>query len=295
MALFRKKRKNIPNTNTFSPEIYRTVPPLGRVHGIKTINLHHPGLNHRQAADQRPKSPADHHRTHQLSEKHGFPKEKNVKRRKNPRKQSRFSDAIILKIKKIFIWAIILAALYVFFQIFKEDLFGFMKGYPIIWNIYTHIEAQILKHTLLGLLYYSFLSSLFFIFLPIEILFMYYMNFGFNIWSLLGIIMIGNLLGLSFNYWFGRIVGLRFVKFLMKDNFERIHKKVSRYGGFIIFFGNIIIFPMEIASLLFGAMKYSYKKFFWYSFFGKIIKFIILIFGKDFFLEKILPWFFGIF
>jgi len=50
----------------------------------------------------------------------------------------------------------------------------------------------------------------------------------------------------------------------------------GKVGSFLIFFGNIIIFPIELFSFAVGAAKYPYKKFLLYTVIGKIIKFAIM-------------------
>ncbi len=200
--------------------------------------------------------------------------------------QSKLRDFFYKQWKKYRIKILVLIILILSWFIFRALILEFIQQYPLLWGAYSHVQTQIISKTLLGLFYYSFLSSLFFIFLPIELIFLFYSTLDHPTYAVVLIVIIGNLFGLIFNYITGRILGKSILRYFMKNKFETFHKLVLKYGGLILFLGNVVIFPIEPASLVYGAARYPFRKFLWYSLSGKILKFLLLIFGKTYLVAR---------
>jgi membrane protein YqaA with SNARE-associated domain len=171
----------------------------------------------------------------------------------------------------------------------QEQIIGWMKSYYPVWLIYSHVSAEISGRTLLGLFYASFFGGLFFVFIPVELIFIYYSALPYpHVW-IVGITILGNLLGLAVDYAIGRMVGLGIVKKLLKERFEKFSLLLMKYGGLVIFVGNILIFPIEIITLLIGAGKYPFKRFLLLSALGKLAKYVIMLLAQQWLITYVVP------
>lgn len=178
---------------------------------------------------------------------------------------------------KLFLILVIASIIYICYLFFQNEMLGILKMNPYIWGFISHITGEIAGRTILGLLYASFFGSLFFIFLPMEVIFVYYLTLGYSIPLLIALTMLGYLIGLSIDYLFGFAVGTRIVKFFVREKFDRFHDMVTKWGGAVVFVGNLIIFPIQPVSVVVGSARYSYKKFFMFSALGFFAKLFILV------------------
>lgn len=165
---------------------------------------------------------------------------------------------------------------------------------PTVWSAYQSIMAEVEARTLIGLAYASFFGSLFFISLPVEAIFVYYLGLNYYVVQIITIVMLGNILGMIINYGFGWLIGERVVKFFMKKNYHSFRKKLDRAGSFLILLGNIIPFPIEPFAVFLGAVKYKFRWYIFYTIIGKLIKFILLSIGYAFFIKFAAPHLEGI-
>lgn len=198
--------------------------------------------------------------------------------------------------KKIILWTLgIILAITIWSLL---DVAGYfiqlMQMNPTVWSYYQAISAQIEGRTLLGLFYASFFGSLFFISLPVEVIFLYYLGLNYYVVQIITVVMIGNILGMLFNYGFGRLIGERIVKYFMKENYGKFRKKIEKAGALLILIGNIIPFPIEPLAVFLGAVKFRFSSFIMWTGIGKFIKFIILAFGYTYVLKYAGPYLDGV-
>ncbi len=198
--------------------------------------------------------------------------------------------------KKILFWiAIILLALVVWSLIDVPGyLLQLLQMNPTVWAWYQAISAEIEGRTLLGLLYASFFGGIFFISLPVEVIFLFYLGLNYYVVQIITVVMIGNLLGMLFNYGFGRLIGEKIVRHFMKENYEKFRKKLDKAGAMLILIGNILPFPIEPFAVFLGAVKYRFSSFMLWTAVGKMIKFLILAFGYTYFLKYAGPYLDGV-
>jgi membrane protein YqaA with SNARE-associated domain len=188
---------------------------------------------------------------------------------------------------KLFLLTIIASAVYIGYLFFQEEIVGILKMNPYVWGFFTHIIGEISERTILGLLYASFFGSLFFIFIPLEMIFLYYLTLGYSPPLLIALTMLGYLAGLSLDYLFGFAVGARLVKFFVGGKFEKFHDMVTKWGGIVVLLGNFILFPIQPVSVVIGSARYSYKKFFIFSAVGLFMKLFALIMLFVYFKDRI--------
>ncbi len=196
---------------------------------------------------------------------------------------------------KLLIISVVLILFYIGFLWIKPYLVAYLNSHPWINAIYQHIIYQISQKTYLGLFYASFFGAIFFIAIPLEIILLYYISLGYNIFFIGAVSIIGGVLGLFINYLIGLLLGKKIMKYLFKDSFNKMHDWVEKYGGFFLVIGCAVPSPVELVTVVFGTAKYSIKKFFIYTTIGKILKIIILYFLADWLLKVVIPKFSGIF
>jgi membrane protein YqaA with SNARE-associated domain len=192
---------------------------------------------------------------------------------------------------------IILIVLYLYFNfhVVKGYFFDILKQNPTIYSYYLYMEAHIANATYIGLFFVSILGSLFFLALPSEMLFIYYLGFSDHFFPVLIVLMIaGNLVGLFINYAFGWVLGERFLLWMFKEKkFWQYKDRVDRYGGYLLFIGNILPGPIEVLVLFYGGFKFNLKRYMFLCFMGRLTKYIILFIAYYFFWDQILLFYEG--
>ncbi len=178
--------------------------------------------------------------------------------------------------------------LYLFYDTLLGYFFTILKLNPAVYRIYLNLEYQIANNTLTGLLYISILGSLFFLTIPSEALFIYYLtSTQYFFFFILVILIFGNVIGLIFNYLFGRILGENLMRKVFSKNFDKYKNRIDKYGGLVIFFGNILPGPIEVLSIFYGSFKFNFSRYVFLSFMGRLIKYSILFLLYIYFWDQI--------
>ena len=194
-----------------------------------------------------------------------------------------------LKVFKYPIIIISIILIYLFYNPILEVFFNFLAKNPTMYSYYLYIEGQISNLTLTGLFFFSILSSLFFLILPSEATFLYYIEVTNHFFlSIILFSILGNFVGMTFNYLFGRILGEKLlIKLFNEKDFFKYKNIIDKYGGYMLFFGNIFPGPIEFIAVFYGGFKFSYKRYIYLTLMGRIIKYIILTFAFFFFWNEI--------
>ncbi len=214
--------------------------------------------------------------------------EKDQKEQRKKRKRFRRTRALI---RKLVIWALIIGTIYLLFVLFKEDIIGLLKTNQTTWAIYVHISTQIAEKSLLGLFYAGFFGSLFFILIPLEAVFFYYLALPYHPAVVLVVMLISSVLGLGVDYILGRLVGEGVLLRFQGKMFEKYKRAMERFGGLIIFFTNIVPFlPVQLISVAVGATRFGLKRFMIYTTFARGVYLLGLLYTADFFTVYLLPY-----
>lgn len=192
---------------------------------------------------------------------------------------------------KIFVLIAVISLLYLLYLTYQDQLIALLQKNAFVWAVVSHITAQIAGRTFLGFLYATFFGSLFFITLPLELLFLYYYSLDtFSPLLLVGIAVGAITLGLSLDYFFGRLLGERALRFFIRDDYDRFHKLLEKWGALIIFVGSLVVFPIQIVAVVIGAGEFSFKKFFFAALLGTLLKYTALVFFGNYIVDLVLPW-----
>jgi membrane protein YqaA with SNARE-associated domain len=190
---------------------------------------------------------------------------------------------------KLFLLLVVVSIAYIGYLYFQEDILEILRMNPYVWAFFSQVVGEISKRTLLGLFYTSFFGSLFFIVIPIEVLFIYYLTLGYSVPIVIALTMIGNIMGLCLDYLFGFIVGAKILKFFFGEKFDRFQNIVTKWGAVVVFFGNVIIFPIQPVSVVIGSAKYSFKKFLIFTILGIFVKIFTLLVVSFYLKENLYP------
>ena len=138
------------------------------------------------------------------------------------------------------------------------------------------------------MLYTAIFGSLFFLAIPSEALFVYFLDLKNYPGVLILLLMVaGNVIGLIINYLFGRLLGERFVAKIFSKNFEKYQEKINSSGGWILLLGNIFPGPIELITVFYGSFKFPLGQYIYLVFMGRLIKYIILFVLFTFYWDSI--------
>ena len=192
---------------------------------------------------------------------------------------------------KIKWWFIILGIvlIYLFYDLILSAILDLLKSNPTIYKYYLGIEYEISNNTLKGLFFVAIFGSVFFLALPSEALFIYFLDSTtYPSLFVIIIMLLGNATGLTFNYFFGRILGERVIERMFKKNFEKYRERIDRYGGVVLFLGNIFPGPVEALTVFYGSFKFGYGRYIYLCLMGRIIKYTILFLLYVFYWDQLI-------
>jgi membrane protein YqaA with SNARE-associated domain len=207
-----------------------------------------------------------------------------------PKKEKPIPSESMGTIDKTFIIVTLIAVCYTLVIIYQKEILVLLQKNPYVWVMVSHIFNEISTRTLLGLFYACFFGSLFFIMVPLELLFLYYHSFGYPAISLVGLTIIAVTIGLFFDYVFGWILGKRVLVFLLREKFHKFHRWIGKWGSVAVFIGTALPFPIQPVSVIIGAVRFPLRKFIIFAFLGSFVKYTLLIVIGNYLMQSLIPW-----
>jgi len=140
------------------------------------------------------------------------------------------------------------------------------------------LVALFFSYGLLGLLFSSFLSALFFIPAFVELLIPVYVGLHFDPIGIFIFLTAGSVLGSAVNYYIG-LWGSKYVT--IKAAHEKSVKKfLAKWGDFSVLVMSFLPppFPFDVATLVLGFLKMNFRTFIISTLVGKSIKHALFIF-----------------
>jgi len=123
---------------------------------------------------------------------------------------------------------------------------------------------------------------LFFLFMPVELAFIYYLPGDINIWAL-NIVALGTaMVSQTIDYMIGYIFSTRIIDHLIgRHRYEKAEDKIRKYGNITILVFNLTPLSSPVISLAAGMLKHPKKDAIIYTLAGLILKYLALtlIFG----------------
>ncbi|MAE42976.1 hypothetical protein CMO93_04340 [Candidatus Woesearchaeota archaeon] len=124
-----------------------------------------------------------------------------------------------------------------------------------------------------------FAGYLFFMLMPVEILFTYYIVEDFDISILFIVALITAIVAEIIDYLIGYLVSSQVIHNMIGDRrYKKANKYIDKYGGLGVFVFNLFPLSSSVLSLAAGIVRYRFRNFVIYSFAGLLAKYTILIF-----------------
>ncbi|MCH8003117.1 MAG: VTT domain-containing protein [Nanoarchaeota archaeon] len=127
-----------------------------------------------------------------------------------------------------------------------------------------------------------FAGYLFFLLMPVELLFIYYLIEDFNIPILLVAALATAMVAQIIDYVIGYLVSNKVInKVIGEKKYKNTKKYIDKYGDLAVFVFNTLPLSSSILSLVAGMLRYRFRNFVIYSFVGLLIKYsaIVLLFS----------------
>jgi membrane protein DedA with SNARE-associated domain len=137
-------------------------------------------------------------------------------------------------------------------------------------------------HGLLSFGIVNFSGYLFFLFMPVEIAFVYYLTLDVNVWALNIVAITTAILSQSIDYLIGFLLSEKIIdRFIGKQRYEKAELRIRKYGNIAIFIFNALPLSSPVITLAAGMLKHRIKDAVIYTVTGLLCKYIVLtlIFG----------------
>ena len=123
-----------------------------------------------------------------------------------------------------------------------------------------------------------FAGYLFFLLMPVEILFTYYFIEDVNVIVLLILALVTAIAAQMIDYLIGYLVSNQVIHNLMgKKRYRNLKKYMDRYGNLAVFVFNALPLSSSVLSLVAGMLRYKFRNFVIYSFMGLSLKYFIIV------------------
>lgn len=177
--------------------------------------------------------------------------------------------------KKIFGYASIVIILSLIFVVFHY--FAFLRGsnnvtVQLVENLFQHFVDHMSSSSLLGAFYGGAIGGLFFIYLPLEVLYLNFLRTGMHPLSLGLLFLSGIFISFSINYFVGYFFADISKELIGAKKFYKLKVVLNNYGGLAIFFFNATPMPAQPLAVILGVFRYDKTRFYIYVFLGQLTK-----------------------
>ena len=142
---------------------------------------------------------------------------------------------------------------------------------------FEHVSGHISSASFLGMLYASVLGGLFFVTIPIEVVFVQFLRHGAHPLVLILTFLGGFVVSFSVNYLIGMKLDALSKRIITPQKFYKFKGVLNRRGGLAVFaFNAIPFFPAQPLSAVLGVFRYNRAKFYVYFLSGQLAKFAVI-------------------
>ncbi|MBW2982542.1 VTT domain-containing protein, partial [Candidatus Woesearchaeota archaeon] len=127
--------------------------------------------------------------------------------------------------------------------------------------------------TPLGILYTTLIGGLFFVTIPLELLFIKFLKAGHFFLLVISFYLLGLLVSFTINYYIGlKLSGLS-KKIISPKKFYKTKGVLNRYGSWAIFAFNVLPLPAQPLAVILGVFRYNKTRFYALFILGQLIKY----------------------
>lgn len=132
-------------------------------------------------------------------------------------------------------------------------------------------------HGILSFAIVSLAGYLFFLFIPVELAFIFYINAGENFLALNAVALATALVSQSVDYIIGYSLSARIINRLIgRRRYEKAEEEIRKYGNITIFVFNFLPLSSPVISLAAGMLKIRIKEALLFSALGLALKYALL-------------------
>lgn len=186
----------------------------------------------------------------------------------NIRKKRAFGAAII--VIGMFLFLIVLDYVLI---LRKSDFFLV----TFINTVFSHIGSQVAAKTLLGVFYTALFGGLFFVFMPVEALFISYLKSDAPDIMIMLVYIFGFIISYTINYYVGFRLSKLAKKLISAKQFYKLKGTVNKYGGLAIFGFNALPLPSQPLATILGVFRYNKTRFYVFFILGQVVKYTVIM------------------
>jgi membrane protein YqaA with SNARE-associated domain len=140
-------------------------------------------------------------------------------------------------------------------------------------DIYENNEKSLISFAIVNFAGYL----CFFLFMPMELAFIYYLRTGYDLIAL-NLVAIGTAFAAQvINYLIGYFFSSGIIDRLIgRKRYEKAEAEIRKYGNWTLLFSNLLPLSSPVVSLAAGMLKYRLKEFLFYSLTGMIFRYLLL-------------------
>lgn len=154
---------------------------------------------------------------------------------------------------------------------------GLIAGTLILSLTYSDVLIEKSQTSLESFLMINFVGYLFFIIMPIEALFLYYLTESYNPITLILGATITGFFGQMVDFMLGKLIDEKHaITIVGKEKYGKIKHILHKYGKPIIFVFSLSILSSPLVTFISGIVKCDWKMIFFYGFLGLLVKYIII-------------------
>jgi membrane protein YqaA with SNARE-associated domain len=135
-----------------------------------------------------------------------------------------------------------------------------------------HVKFHVANSTMLGIFYTAAVGGLFFVSIPLEVLFFRYLSAHPPI-LVFFLFHVGIVLAFTVNYQIGARLSEASKKLISPKRFYRIKGMINRHGVLAVYLLNVMPFTSQPLSALLGVFRYNKVRFYIFMLLGQLTKF----------------------
>ncbi len=117
----------------------------------------------------------------------------------------------------------------------------------------------------------------FFLFMPVELAFVYYLRTGYDPLVLCLVAISTAFVSQTIDYLIGYFFSARIIdKFIGRKQYEKAEDEIRKYGNWTLLLSNVLPLSSPVISLAAGMLKYRIKEVVFFSLVGIVLRYLIL-------------------
>ena len=140
-------------------------------------------------------------------------------------------------------------------------------------GIINHVSLHIWNAHPLGILYTTSIGGLFFISIPIEVLYFKFLKAGHPFLIITALYLLGLLFSFSINYLIGFKLSGFSKKVISPKKFYKLKGFTNKYGAWAVFLFNALPLPSQQLSVILGVFRYNKARFYIFFLLGQFVKY----------------------